>query len=333
MASQAARPNAAQAWGPTGYCGRPCPPEREPAISIRADRTAPAPARTAAAIGIAILTFWLFSSLDAVVKALSARYPVLQLTFVTSLIAFVPILVLVARSGGPRSVVPRRPGLVALRALLMTADTMLAFASFRYLPLAEAYTLFFAAPMLMTALSAALLGERVGWRRWSAVVAGFCGVLVILRPGFAALDVGHVAAIAAALCFALSAIVLRRLGEGESGGALLLSTMAGLVLATGPALPFVYRQPTAEDLALMALGGLLAGLGHIGLVKAFRMAPAAVIAPFQYTQILWALLYGWVVFADVPRPSTLVGAGVIVGSGLYILWRETRLGRRSFTGP
>jgi S-adenosylmethionine uptake transporter len=277
-----------------------------------------------AAIGFAIVTFWLFSSLDATVKWLSRDYPVLQITFVTSLIAFVPILVLVARSGGLKTLRPRRPFLVGLRAVLMTADTMLAFASFQHLPLADAYTLFFAAPMLVTALSVPLLGEHVGWRRWSAVVVGFCGVLIILRPGFATLTMGHLAALGAALCFALSGIILRRLGDTEPSGTLLVSTMAGLVLATAPTLPFIWVAPTPFDLALLTLGGLLAGLAHIGVVKAFRMAAPAIVAPFQYSQMLWAVLYGYVIFADVPEWRTLVGSAVIAASGLFILWRETR---------
>jgi drug/metabolite transporter (DMT)-like permease len=299
-------------------------PAGEPLISAQALSLTTEGRRNLAAIGFAILTFWLFSSLDAIVKVLSQHYHVLQITFVTSLFAFVPILVLVARSGGLRAVTPRRPGLVVLRAVLMTADTMLAFTSFQNLPLADAYTLFFAAPMLVTALSVPLLGDRVGWRRWTAVLVGFCGVLVILRPGFAALDIGHLAALGAAICFALSAIILRRLGDSEPAGTLLVSTMAGLLLATAPTLPFIWLGPSAGDLGLMVLGGLLSGLAQIGTVKAYRMAPPAIVAPFQYTQMLWAVLYGYVLFADLPHWWTLVGSLIIAASGLYILWRETR---------
>jgi S-adenosylmethionine uptake transporter len=156
------------------------------------------------------------------------------------------------------------------------------------------------------------------------VLVGFCGVLVILRPGFAALDIGHLAALGAAICFALSAIILRRLGDSEPSGTLLVSSMAGLLLATGPALPFIFVPPSATDLGLLVLGGVLAGLAHIGTVKSYRMAAPAIVAPFQYSQMLWAVLYGYVVFADLPHWWTLAGSLVIVASGLYILWRETR---------
>jgi drug/metabolite transporter (DMT)-like permease len=273
----------------------------------------------------------MFSCLDAVVKWLSRDYPVLELAFFTSLFAFIPVLVLTMRSGGLQAMKPRRPFLVGLRAALMAADTLLAFASFQTLPLADAYTLFFLTPMLVTALSVPLLKEHVGWRRWTAVVVGFCGVLIILRPGFVAFEIGHLTAIASAVCFSFSALLLRWLGEGESRDALLIWTMVALVLAPVPALPFIFVTPTLGDLALMGFGGLLAGLAQIGLVVAFRMAAPAIVAPFQYTQMIWGVLFGYVVFADIPEWWTLLGSIVIIGSGLYILWRETRHGHRPET--
>jgi S-adenosylmethionine uptake transporter len=228
---------------------------------------------------------------------------------------------------------PRHVGLVGLRALMLAIDTVCAFTAFSLLPLADAYTLFFAGPMLVTALSVPLLNEHVGWRRWSAVIVGFCGVLIILRPGFAELTLGHLAALGATLTFSLSTIILRRLGESESSGALLVSTLLALVLVTAPALPFVYVAPDLTGWALMVGGGLLAGIAHIGLVKGFRMAAPAIVAPFQYTQMIWAVFYGYVLFSDLPEIWTVIGSLVIAASGLYLLWRETILGRAQPVPP
>lgn len=283
--------------------------------------------RSGAAIGHVVFAFALFATLDASIKWLSFTYDVLQLTFTTSLVAFIPVAVLVVRNGGLAAMQPRNVKLVALRALLLAVDTVCAFTAFSLLPLADAYTLLFAGPMLVTALSVPILKEHVGWRRWSAVIVGFCGVLIILRPGFAELTLGHLAALGATLTFSLSTIILRRLGESESSGALLVSTLLALVLVTAPALPFVYVAPDLTGWALMIGGGLLAGIAHIGLVKGFRMAPPAIVAPFQYTQMIWAVFYGYVVFKELPEIWTIIGSLVIAASGLYILWRETILGR------
>lgn len=281
-----------------------------------------------AAIGHVVLAFALFATLDAAIKWLSASYDVVQLTFTTSLVAFIPVVIMLARGGSLAAALrPRHPWQVGLRALLLAVDTVCAYTAFSLLPLADAYTLLFAGPMLVTALSVPLLKDQVGWRRWSAVIVGFCGVLIILRPGFAELTLGHLAALGAAFTFALSTIILRRLGESETSGALLLSTLLALVLVTAPLLPFVYRGPDAEGWALMIGGGLIAGIAHSGLVRGFRMAPPAIVAPFQYTQMVWAVVFGYILFSELPGIWTIVGSVVIAASGLYILWRETKLGR------
>jgi S-adenosylmethionine uptake transporter len=212
---------------------------------------------------------------------------------------------------------------VALRALLLAIDMVFVFYAFTKLPLADAYTMLFTAPMLVTALSVPLLGERVGWRRWSAVAVGFGGVLVVLRPGFAELNLGHIAALASSSFFALSLIVARRIGNSETGSTLLISLMAALLIVSGPALPAVYVSSSLSDLAMLAGLGLLMGLGHLGLIQALRLAPSNVVAPFHYSQIVWAVIFGLLLFGDRPSAWVIAGSTIIIASGLYILWRET----------
>jgi S-adenosylmethionine uptake transporter len=279
--------------------------------------------RVSRGIAFAVLAFAIFSCADAAVKWLSATHSIFQIIFLSTVFAFVPVAALVVREGGMSALRPRHPGLVALRALLLAADMVFVFFAFTRLPLADAYTMLFTTPMLVTALSVPLLGERVGWRRWTAVAVGFGGVLIVLRPGFAELDLGHFAALGSSLLFALSLIVARRIGGCETGSTLLVSMMAALLAVSAPVLPAVYVASSAADLAVLAAIGLFMGLGHLGLIQALRLAPSAVVAPFHYSQIVWAVVFGFLLFGDRPNAWVIGGSAVIIASGLYILWRET----------
>ncbi len=267
--------------------------------------------------------FAIFSCADAAVKWLSVRHSVFAIICIATLFAFVPVAALIRHEGGLAALRPKHPWLVALRAGLLAVDMVLVYVAFSHLPLADAYALMFLSPMLVTALSVPLLGEHVGWRRWSAVVVGFLGVLIVLRPGFAELNVGHVAALSSTLLFALSMIVVRRIGNSETGSCLLVSMMVALLAVSVPVLPFVYAAPSGWDLLLLAAVGLLMGLGHLAMIQAFRLAPSAVVAPFHYSQIVWAVLFGLTLFGDRPDAWVVAGSAVIIASGLYILWRET----------
>jgi drug/metabolite transporter (DMT)-like permease len=216
---------------------------------------------------------------------------------------------------------------VALRSILLSIDMVLVFYAFVELPLADAYSLIFAVPMVVTALSVPILGEHVGWRRWSAVVVGFIGVLIVLRPGIAELKAGHIAAISSALFFGLSLILVRRIGKDESSGAMIFWMVVALLVVSGPVMPEVYVPMPAMDLALMAVLGLLSGAGHLMLIRAFRLAPSAIVAPFHYSQMVWAVIFGLFLFGDIPDRWVIAGSTVIIGSGLYILWRETVRGK------
>ena len=188
--------------------------------------------------------------------------------------------------------------------------------------MAQVYSILFAAPLLVTVLSVPLLGERVGRHRWAAVVAGLCGVLVVLRPGTAPLGLGHLAALMGAGATALSAIAVRKLGRSERTVILLLWPMIGNFLLTGASLGFAYRPMLAGDLALTGVIAVLGLAAGFLLILAYQAGEAANVAPMQYSQMLWAIGYGWLLFDERPDAMTLLGSGLIIGSGLYILMRE-----------
>ena len=267
-------------------------------------------------------TFACFSSADAIVKGLSAGYSVLLIYFVTTGFAAIPIAVLIWRSKRPMTIRPRHPKAVALRTLLLALDTLGAYLAFSRLSLASAYTLIFAAPLIVTALSPMVLGEAVGRHRWSAVMLGFLGIVVVLRPGLEPMDIGHIGALGAACVFALALLVTRRIGRDESDTAMLFWLIVGKLFLSSLFLPFVYSPIALGDLGLMAAIGILVGGAHICIVQAFKLAPPATVAPFQYTQMLWAVFYGFLLFGDVPNRFVVAGSGLVVASGLYILWRE-----------
>ncbi|MEK0082936.1 DMT family transporter [Benzoatithermus flavus] len=274
-------------------------------------------------IGFAVLCYACFSTGDAVIKLASTRFSVFQIAFTLALFALIPVVGLTAGQGGIRAFLPRRWGLVILRGALTATGSLLAWRAFGLLPLADGYGILFAAPMLVTGLSALLLGEEVGWRRWAAALVGFVGVLVMIRPDFATLGLGHLLAALAALTGALGLITLRKIGTSETSASILLVVFLSLVLVTAPMVPATFVLPTWRELGLLALAGLLMGCGQAGLVLATREAPAVVVAPFQYTQMIWGILFGALLFGDRPAPVLFVGMALVVGSGLYTLWRET----------
>jgi S-adenosylmethionine uptake transporter len=288
------------------------------------------PVRAARGIAFAAATFACYSAADAAIKWLTGTYSVIQLTFVTSWIALIPIGLLVWRQGNLARIRPRNPRLIWIRALLLTVDSLCAYFAFSRLPLADTYTIIMAVPLLITALAAPLLGERAGHHRWIAALGGFLGVLLILRPGLTALDIGHLAAGGAALAFATALLITRHLGTRESFGALLLTVFASKIVFTGIALPFLWVPMGWSDWGLMAVAGVLIGSAHISLVEAYRCAPVPVVAPFQYSQLIWAMIFGVLLFGDVPDAFVIGGAALIIACGLYVLWREqgARLGFR-----
>ncbi|ACP23640.1 conserved hypothetical protein (plasmid) [Sinorhizobium fredii NGR234] len=273
----------------------------------------------AAALGF--ISFAVFSGADVLVKLLSERFQVPQVTFMVTVAALVFLGFHAAATGAVKALLPRHPGLALLRALLLTADTLLIHYAFSVLPLAEAYLLAFLTPLMVAILACILLGERLSPLAWTGVAIGFAGVAVALRPGIAPLNLGHAAAAASALLFALSLVLLRRARAGERDLALvstLLVVLAAVALAA--ALAGNGLMPVgAFDLAAAGTGGVLLLGGHLLLVRAFRSGDASVVAPFQYSQIVWGCLYGVLFFATPVEYHTVLGAMVIVLSGWLVL--------------
>jgi drug/metabolite transporter (DMT)-like permease len=266
----------------------------------------------------------LFSFMDAVLKVLATRYPALQVTALRGAASLPFVLLPALLTGRWRSLVPVRWGMHLLRGLLALVMVVGFVWAVRVLSLADAYAVFFVAPLLVAALSAPLLGERVGWRRWLAVLVGFGGVLLMTRPGEGGVALIILLPLTAALLAALRDIATRQLGGLDSATTVLFWTMVVAVIGGALTLPFGTRWPTAFDWLLFASSGILVTLSHWLTIKALHFASGAIVGPFKYLSLVWAAAIGYVVWGDVPEPVKVVGAAVVVASGLYILRRETR---------
>lgn len=271
---------------------------------------------------VALLAFGVYSSHDVVVKSLGGSYSPFQIVFFANLFGFPIVTLMLMRDPDNANLRPRHPWWTLLRTASTVISTTLVFYGFSVLPMAQTYALIFAAPLLITILAIPILGERVGWRRQAAVLVGLAGVLVVIRPGSTTLEAGHVAVLAAAIFSAISAVVVRKIGHAERSAVLLLYPMVANVIVMGCALPFVYQPMPAIDLGglmLMACLGFAGGLLHI---MAYRLGSAIVVAPMQYSQILWAVLYGALFFGERPDLNTAIGATVIIASGIFVVLRE-----------
>ena len=262
---------------------------------------------------------------DSFAKWLTAHYSPLQIVFGRNLLALPIVVALVLWLRGARGLRTRHAGLHAARGVLMVASAYAFFRGIAVLPLAEATSLIFAAPIFITALSVPLLGERVGWRRWTAVLVGFVGVLIVVRPGAAAFHPASLWVLAAAVQYALLMISARWIGADEDAWTLMVWVVIFQLLYSGLTAPLVWVPPDPWHL-LPVLGMAVFGtLGMTLISQAFRLGAAAVVAPFEYTALIWASLFGWLFWGEVPASSVYAGAAVIVASGIYIVLRETRV--------
>lgn len=289
--------------------------------------TASSPLRTPAGLVgplAALLAFALYSSHDALVKYLGASYSVFQILFFSALLSFPLAVIMLLRDPVPGTLLPRHPGWSLVRTLSMVTGWAGAFYAFSVLPMAQTYAMLFSTPLLITLLAIPVLGERVGWHRGLAVMVGLAGVLVVLRPGGTELSLGHAAALLAAFCSAMSSVVVRRIGRDERAAVLMLYPMVAAVLVMGALLPLVYVPVELADLGAMAVVAVLAFLAALLIIMAYRHAEASVVAPMQYSQMIWAVVFGWLFFTESPDGWTLAGAALIIASGLYILFREGR---------
>lgn len=272
-------------------------------------------------MGIALIAFAVFSLHDALIKSIQTL-PVFQVAFFVVLFSFVPFSVLLALDKRERSLRPRNANLVALRCLFATGSLLCGFYAFTHLQLSEAYALIFSAPILITLLAIPILGEKVRLIRWIAIIIGMIGVIIVLRPGDAELKLGHAAGVMAALCIACTSIVTRKIGASEHSTTLVLFPMLTNVLICGVATMFVYQPMAGITLLKLSAIGMLSVAGQMLMITAYRSTEAQFIAPMQYSQMLWALLYGAFVFNESIDQYVLMGAAIIVLSGLLFIWRE-----------
>jgi drug/metabolite transporter (DMT)-like permease len=248
-----------------------------------------------------------------------------QLLFLRAVASLVLLSPLIWRSRA-EFVRLERPGLHLLRIVLSTLEVAAFFVAVRYLPLADVITFYLASPIFVTALSALLLREQVGWRRWCAVAVGFCGVLIAMRPSAQTISWPALIALGGSVSFSFLMLITRSL-RGASDVVLASSQFVGTLVFGALLLPFGWLTPTWPDLSLFAVAGAISVGALLCINRSLKLAPASVVVPYQYSMIVWAVLFGYAVFGDVPTLATLIGAAIIIGAGFYIFLREQALGR------
>ena len=284
-------------------------------------------------LGYAFLGFAVFASHDALIKVLGGTYSVMQIIFFATLFSFVPMAVTILTDRTTGNFLPHHPWLVLLRSALMVTSMVCAFYAFSVLPLAEVYSLLFSFPLIVTVLSIPILGEVVRAQRWAAVGVGLIGVLIVLRPGSTDITLGHLAALTAAFCSAFGSVLVRKIGNEERSAVLILYPMLLAILVMSLMQPAVYQPPSLLHLAMMALVGVFSVIAQHLIILAYRAAPAGVVAPSQYSQIIWATLFGIIFFGERPDGWVAVGASIIIASGVFVGWRESRSNTTSVNTP
>ncbi len=285
----------------------------------------PVPTREEVRRGIAyvVASIFVFALTNALIKWLVVRYSVVEVIVFRSTFALLPCVYLIATRGGILALRTKRLHQHVTRSVMQFVSMICIFTAFGLMPLADAVAITFASPLFLTMLSIPLLGEQVGVYRWSAVIVGFVGVLIMVQPGPGLLQSGALYPLANALINACVTIAIRRMTLTESSTTLvfyqtLVTGAIGLIL-----LPFVWVTPGLVDLALFSATGLLSGIAQFWWMQGCRFVPAAVAAPFSYTSMVWSLILGYLIWSDVPNPAVLAGASIVIASGLYILYRET----------
>lgn len=277
-------------------------------------------------VGVAI-SYLLFGvaaglGLDLCAKWLLADYSLEQFVFLRSIFG-VTIFLLSARwYGGLGSLKTKRWQWHLLRTCLATGAMFGFFYGLSKMPLVNALTIAFTAPLMVTAMSVPFLGEHVGWRRWIAVIVGFAGVVVVLRPGSGMFTLEAVALIIAALCYAGLAVTARKLAGTESSFSLAVYVVSGPLLISAFLIPGHYTAPTPGGWLFFLLAGLCSALAWVGIIGGYRRAPPSILAPFEYTALIGAAAAGYWIWNEIPDRWVITGGVIIIGSGLYIVHRE-----------
>lgn len=288
-------------------------------------------------ISLKVLSALIFTMMSAVLKTLMDRYPTGEVVFFRSFFAIMPLCLWLGWKGDLIGGLRTQNVMGHFkRGFLGTGGMSLGFAALSYLPLHDAIAIGYASPLMVVVLAAIVLKERVRAYRWTAVAVGFIGVLIMLAPYLtpetftggllAGPALGAVCALLGAVSSAGAQIQVRRLTGTEKTGAIVFYFFVLASALSFCTIIFGWHMPDAQDLALFVLAGILGGVGQILLTECYRYADTSVIAPFEYTTMVWALLFGWVVFGDLPTPTILLGAAIVAATGLFIVWREHRLG-------
>jgi drug/metabolite transporter (DMT)-like permease len=294
------------------------------------------------AIGCLVLGVGIFSLQDLIIKLISADYPLHQAMTIRSLVAAPLLLAMVAADTGLRSIISPRASLLTMRGLINLLSYTSFYLGLAAIPLANCVALYFTAPLFITLLSAVILNEHVGPRRWVAVAVGFLGVIVMLRPGSDLFEWAALLPVCAGMTYGTAQVLARRIGTAESPavmaaysnfvfliGASVMAAFfgAGTLADEGhPSLAFLLRgwtMPTSTDLLLMMSCGVIAAVALTLLSEAYRSAPANTVAPFEYSALAWSVLYGWLVWGEHPDAIGWLGIAIIIGAGLYVLYRES----------
>jgi drug/metabolite transporter (DMT)-like permease len=281
-------------------------------------------------IGIALMcgAVALFACLDTTAKYLNTQMDSLQIAWARYTSAFVLTLIVSNPLTHPRLLRTRSPKLQITRSLLLVGSTALNFLGLRWLQLDEALSIIFTFPLLVAIISGPMLGEWIGWRRWTAIGFGFVGVLLITRPGLGGMHPAALFTLGATICYGFYAVITRIVSRVDSNQTSLFYANFIGALVMLPVIPVVWQPPVDWVVALlMVMIGVLGSTGHYFLIAGHKLAPASVLSPFVYTQLIWVIIFGYLVFGQVPNSWTIAGAAVVIASGLYLLYRERKLGK------
>ncbi len=270
----------------------------------------------------------LFACLDTTAKYLNTQMDSLEIAWARYTSALVLTLIVSNPLTHPALLRTKRMRLQIVRSVLLVGSTALNFLALRWLQLDEALSIIFTFPFIVAISSGPMLGEWIGWHRWSAIAFGFAGVLLITRPGLGGMHPAALFSLAATICYGLYAVITRMVAKTDSSQTSLFYANFIGALVMLPVIPFVWQTPANWLIALMLLGtGVLGSAGHFCLIAGHKLAPASVLSPFIYTQLIWVVILGYLIFDHVPTGWTLGGAAIVIGSGLYLLYRERKRGQ------
>lgn len=294
--------------------------------------TAPPAARTiAAGILMMVIAVGLFSAMNTFVKLIGVDYHPFEAVFFRNVVASFLVIPFVLGTGGLSTLKTRRPAGHLLRALAGLVSNACFFAAYQRIALADGMVISMAVPIFATLLAIPLLGEKVGWHRWGAILIGFAGVLIALKPG-GGIQVGSLFALGGTVAWAFTILFVKKLSSTETPSTIVFYYMVTGALVAAMAMPWVWRTPTPQVLACYIGAGIVGGLAQIAMTYALKLAPASIVSPFEYTQIGWAVLLDLTIWGVAPSVTTLLGAAIVVATGLYILYRETGDARKGPAG-